>query len=542
MAEQIGLRCGTSAGYICDHGEDNRIPLDAKAAATVTFGRALTSDVRINLPHCSRLHAELRVDQNARVSLVNHAKAANATLLNAQPLAPEAARDVRDGDVIKICDRRFRFEAASAKRARVDAGDDDALLSGAADQKPPPTGVAPRDKPEKEDVDVDARSTELVGEEKPVGAEDVPEVTIVDEDEAWTRKGFLSKRGDVEATVAEAVAAVAKINGPKKKQNKDALEELKALEKKAADKTISTQDNRDFCKKWDLPLQGGKKEKIPGKLRTLLEKKQREMVGQQKLDGERAVLNTKLDLEMKAFHALADSHKKGVVGWLSVHACALLMDDASSDCLKKTGNVDSLVFALREAGLELVGRLDGEVLAGTLENMVLCVAYSLERALNALPPKEVAEGVLEQISSMKHAPRVDKAGCAALDASLRREARSFAAQDAASAAKVTPDLPPFPTRDARTLKLRQDENRAWSAAPPAARANVHLRMQYDSYALGTAAPLQKWPKWLGRPTIVADPLTDMDGVALAETKPIGVLAKKLVHGEKSSEGQKKSAG
>ena len=168
--------------------------------------------------------------------------------------------------------------------------------SGAADQKPPPTAVAPRDAPEKKDV----RPTELVGEEKPVGAEDVPEVTIVDEDEAWTRKGFLSKRGDVEATVAEAVAAVAKINGPKKKQNKDALEELKALEKKAADKTISTQDNRDFCKKWDLPLQGGKKEKIPGKLRTLLEKKQREMVGQQKLDGERAVLNTKLDLEMKA--------------------------------------------------------------------------------------------------------------------------------------------------------------------------------------------------------------------------------------------------
>jgi len=35
------------------------------------------------------------VDQNARVSLVNHAKAANATLLNAQPLAPKAARDVR---------------------------------------------------------------------------------------------------------------------------------------------------------------------------------------------------------------------------------------------------------------------------------------------------------------------------------------------------------------------------------------------------------------------------------------------------------------
>ena len=73
------------AGHICvlrSNGDDgNRIPLDASAAATVTFGRALTSDVRIALAHCSRLHAELRVDQNARVSLVNHAKAANATLL-----------------------------------------------------------------------------------------------------------------------------------------------------------------------------------------------------------------------------------------------------------------------------------------------------------------------------------------------------------------------------------------------------------------------------------------------------------------------------
>ena len=46
------------AGHICvlrSNGDDgNRIPLDASAAATVTFGRALTSDVRIALAHCSR--------------------------------------------------------------------------------------------------------------------------------------------------------------------------------------------------------------------------------------------------------------------------------------------------------------------------------------------------------------------------------------------------------------------------------------------------------------------------------------------------------
>ena len=130
------------AGHICvlrSNGDDgNRIPLDASAAATVTFGRALTSDVRIALAHCSRLHAELRVDQNARVSLVNHAKAANATLLNAQPLAPKAACDLRDGDVFEICGRRFRFEAASAKRVRVDDGGDDAPPPAAVDAAPPP--------------------------------------------------------------------------------------------------------------------------------------------------------------------------------------------------------------------------------------------------------------------------------------------------------------------------------------------------------------------------------------------------------------------
>ena len=101
-----------SAGHIVCFLKSNRghayerIPLDASAAATVTFGRALSSDVRIPIAHCSRHHAELRVDQNARVSLVNLAKAANSTLLNTQPLAPQATRDVRDGDVFEIGGRR----------------------------------------------------------------------------------------------------------------------------------------------------------------------------------------------------------------------------------------------------------------------------------------------------------------------------------------------------------------------------------------------------------------------------------------------------
>ncbi len=80
------------------------------------------------------------------------------------------------------------------------------------------------------------------------------------------------------------------------------------------------------------------------------------------------------------------------------------------------------------------------------------------------------------------------------------------------------------------LALRQEENRAWSAAPPAKLVNVHLGMQYDSYVLGTTAPPQKLPKLRGRPTIVG-------GVELATIKPMDVLAKKLAHGEKCEKGK-----
>lgn len=174
--------------------------------------------------------------------------------------------------------------------------------------------------------------------------------------------------------------------------------------------------------------------------------------------------------------------------------------------------------------------MDGDDLLGTKENTVLRVAYALERALNARPPQEVVEAVLGRIRSSKHAPRTDDAACAALEADLRSRTSSFVARGAAFAAKVTPDLPPFPTRDARTLELLQAENRAWSAAPPAKQAAVWSGLAFDSHVLGTSAPLQKWPKLRGRPTIVG-------GVELGTIKEMGALAKMLVHGEKSEKGK-----
>ena len=88
-------------------------------------GRALTSDVRIALAHCSRLHAELRVDQNARVSLVNHAKASDARARETvQQLEQDEAHDAEDlaeqleEQLERIDARLARADGAAAAQAQ----------------------------------------------------------------------------------------------------------------------------------------------------------------------------------------------------------------------------------------------------------------------------------------------------------------------------------------------------------------------------------------------------------------------------------------
>ena len=77
----------------------------------------------------------MRVDQNARVSLVNLAKAANSTL-NARPLAPQAARDVNDGDVFGSAaggsSLGVRRSPVGQAPADDDGGDDDVMEVAAA--------------------------------------------------------------------------------------------------------------------------------------------------------------------------------------------------------------------------------------------------------------------------------------------------------------------------------------------------------------------------------------------------------------------------
>ena len=97
-----------------------------------------------------------------------------------------------------------------------------------------------------------------------------------------------------------------------KKQNVGALKELKALEAKVRDKSISKADCTDFCTKWGLGLPKGGKATLPKQLRTTLEATRDNLVRQGELDGESAVLETILHLELEAFDALSDDEKKGV--------------------------------------------------------------------------------------------------------------------------------------------------------------------------------------------------------------------------------------
>ena len=229
---------------------------------------------------------------------------------------------------------------------------------------------------------------------------------------------------------------------------------------------------------------------------------------------------------------------------MSVHACALMMANASLDCLttafdKISGNLDRLIIALGHAGLELPTYINGEVLDLKKENIALRVAYSVERALDARPPQEVAEGVLGRYRLERQAWRTDDAACEALATTIRDAATGFAARGPKSAAKVTVNLPSFPARDPATLTRRREEYDKWTGAPAAEQAAVSSGVLLDSYALGTKAALRHWPEWRGRPTVVAAPFTEIEGVELGKIKEMDVLAKMLRDGEKKVEGKKR---
>jgi len=431
-----------------------------------------------------------------------------------------------------------------SKKSRLGA----ALPSGSADQEPPPADV--------NDVDTtrDAPPMEVEEEETTPVDEEVPEEAT--EEDEWLGEGWLVPKGVVDDAVAAAKAAAAAQWDGKLTKLEAALEKCgeegapgslemipkKDLTLKAIEEIININDVEGasytslFARREKTSKDKAQKRVRP-KLKELIE----EVKERKSVELEKAELEAQLSLELAAVEALPDD-EPNITAQRSVLVCAYLMSGVNPKVLttsndQTSGNVDQLVIATKETGVDLMAQDDGEFFENTKDNKVLRVISTLERALNARPPKEVIDAVVGRIRFKRLAPRTDDAACAALAADVKSRAISFAAQGAESAAKVTAVLPPFPKRDAATLEVRQAENSAWSVAPAAEQANVCWGVQYDSYALGNAAPLQKWPKWLGRPTIVADPLTEMEGVPLTTIKPMDVLAKKLVRGEKVKKGR-----
>ena len=377
-----------------------------------------------------------------------------------------------------------------------------------------------------------------------------------DEDEERAAEGWLSPKGVVDDAVAAAKAAAnTQSDGILTKLNA-ALDECgtegepgslemipkKDLTLKAIEEIINIKEvvGASYA---SLFAKGEKtsKAKAQGRVRPRLQELIKKATENKSVALEKAEVGTRLRLELAAVKALPEDASDVIIKQ-SLRACASLLAAANPAILCSTrtsdeepGNVDLLANAMGAAGVTLWYGVD--VRDQSLKGLVAAAVDSLDAAIAALPPKEVAEAVLERTKLVKLAPRTNDAACAALITTLKDAARSFAAQDAASAEKTTVNLEDFPIIDDETLERRTAQNVAWSNAPPAQQANVHFGIPYDSHALGTTAPLQQWPEWRGRPTIVAHPQSELDGVALTTPEPWNVLAKKLVHGEKSEKGK-----
>ncbi|XP_066548919.1 proliferation marker protein Ki-67 isoform X2 [Amia ocellicauda] len=76
-------------------------------AASCLFGRKPDCDIRIQLPHVSKEHCRVEVNENKEVIITN-LSSVNPTRLNGQVI--EQAGRLKHGDLITIIDRSFRFE------------------------------------------------------------------------------------------------------------------------------------------------------------------------------------------------------------------------------------------------------------------------------------------------------------------------------------------------------------------------------------------------------------------------------------------------
>ncbi|XP_058649526.1 proliferation marker protein Ki-67 isoform X2 [Onychostoma macrolepis] len=84
-------------------GDGTEFPL----TASCLFGRKLDCDIRIQLPQVSKEHCKIELNENKELILTN-LSSVNPTRINGQAL--NQSERLKDGDVITIIDRSFRFE------------------------------------------------------------------------------------------------------------------------------------------------------------------------------------------------------------------------------------------------------------------------------------------------------------------------------------------------------------------------------------------------------------------------------------------------
>ncbi|XP_034070214.1 LOW QUALITY PROTEIN: proliferation marker protein Ki-67 [Gymnodraco acuticeps] len=84
-------------------GDGTEFPL----TGTCLFGRVAECDIRIQLPHVSKEHCRIDLNENKEVVLTN-LSSTNPTRVNGEAL--QQSERLKNGDVITIIDRSFRFE------------------------------------------------------------------------------------------------------------------------------------------------------------------------------------------------------------------------------------------------------------------------------------------------------------------------------------------------------------------------------------------------------------------------------------------------
>ncbi|KAK1881656.1 Proliferation marker protein Ki-67 [Dissostichus eleginoides] len=98
-------------------GDGTEFPL----TGTCLFGRLAECDIRIQLPHVSKEHCRIDLNENKEVVLTN-LSSTNPTRVNGEAL--QQSERLKNGDVITIIDRSFRFEypPASTPKKRSSRG------------------------------------------------------------------------------------------------------------------------------------------------------------------------------------------------------------------------------------------------------------------------------------------------------------------------------------------------------------------------------------------------------------------------------------